>query len=1155
MAEFDADSPEDKLVQEAEELMRQRRFLDAASRYRDVRRHSPTDLWANLGYVSALECAGNVAEAEQALEEATGSHRSSAPLHRFRHLFFVRREDLRRAALSQAALQLEVVEEGPEDQLADLYFNQGRYHEARAELERLLRDPQMAVRDDHELRASIIARIGACLRQSGEHEPARERLSESLALEPGNHWTLSELAEVERALGNTAQARRRYRESLEVNPSDQWTRGHLAQLESEDGNLGAAIALYEEIIAAEPKAAWAKVELAQALGESDGERARALCEAALDDDPAYPWAHAQLGNLARRAGHLDEARKRFENAAAASPGATWILHEQADICRHLGRLEEAYAHLERAKGLNPYDAVTYGYFADLLRHEGKQAAAVGYLEKAVEFDENYTWAWRELAELRALAGRHDEAERAYRRALALEPEEAINDGLKAFLLRCRGRRDAAMPYLERAVETQSDYLWAWREQIDHHLAAGRPAAAEAAARRGLAALAEAPPLLALLAEALRRQGRRAEAAEVATKAIAAAGDTGTLWAIQAEIAAEEDDLPTAQRCAARAVELDGAPEYHALHARILLALGRDDEADQAITTLLVPPQPILPAFELSAALAERRQQPEVARGWCERGLAAFPHEPRLLLRRARLAMQAASGAEAKAAAVAPLAVLFERAAGERVPWRDLAQLYASAGQGLPARRAAHLQLAAAHAASEEPSASDSARGEQARAWLAVAETELALGNPGDAFQALGQSLARDGAAVPAHILGAVLAEQRGDLASAAAHLEHIDRQLRAGGPAQAGSAHAGLLARQLAALYERQGRLADAEALWRRLVSEPGGAQPAPALHRAEFATFLLRQGRLAEAEPLAGEILPGLLAGRAAQAVETQHLLRDLTLRRASRPGGGRDSLRAACAGLAAHDDQLSTSNRLLLVQLALVCEDHATARHQLDRAVAAEPGNRAVGLLRVRLHLATRDAAAGERLARELWEQARGDQEAAALHAECLAERGSFAAALAVLDDPALPARPLQERGLLAAFIALEAHGVPACLARLGRLAPPDAATPLVRVLAAAWPELWPGLAVQPAGRDDLFSLPAFPQAALRLAAALGAQGRAALAAEQLLLTAETLAGRGEAQAARRLRRAAVPRLLASGARRRALRTAWLARAYPMLLRCLWP
>nr|MBA3687194.1 tetratricopeptide repeat protein [Planctomycetota bacterium] len=387
MSEFDGDGPEDKLLQEAEELMRQKRFQDAASRYRNLRQYSPTDLWASLGYASALELAGKVSEAEQILEEAALSHHRSAPLHRFRRLFFERREDPGEAATSVAALHAAALEEGPEDQLADLYFNQGRYHEALAELERLVRDGELG---ENELRASVLARIGACLRQNSDFDGARLRLEEAIDLDSTNHWILSELAEVERALGDIPAARRRYQEALEANPEDHWCRGHLAQMECEDSNIDRGVELYREILVAMPKAAWAKVELAQVLTERDPGESAKLCAAALDDDPTYPWAHAQLGNLARRAGDLDQAREHYRQALSGSSSAAWILHELADICRHLGRMQEAYTHLEHARGTDPYDATTYGYFADLLRHEGKHGSSMANLEKAVELDGAYT---------------------------------------------------------------------------------------------------------------------------------------------------------------------------------------------------------------------------------------------------------------------------------------------------------------------------------------------------------------------------------------------------------------------------------------------------------------------------------------------------------------------------------------------------------------------------------------------------------------------------------------------------------------------------------------------------------------------------------------------------------------------------------------------
>lgn len=1131
MPPFDPDQPEDRLLHEAEELMRQRRFQDAVTRYQDLCHQSPTDLWANLGYVSALECAGNVAEAEQALEEATAGHRRSAPLHRFRHLFFVRREDLRRAAVSQEALSFDIPDEGPEDQLADLYFNQGRYHEARGELERLLRDGVLDRDDRADLKASVVARVGACLRQSGEFEPARERLVEALALEPGNHWTLSELAECERALGNTVQARRRYREALEANGEDHWTRGHLAQLECEDGNLDEAIKLYEQILAVEPKAAWAKVELAQVVADNDRERSTQLLASALEDDPNYPWAHAQLGNLARRAGRLDEARLHYQRAAAAAPSATWVLHEQADVCRQLGRMQEAYTHLEHARALNPYDAVTFGYFADLLRHEGKHREALANLEKAVEIDPAYTWAWREQAELKALAARHDDAETAYKKACDLEPGEAINDGLKAFLLRCQGRRDAAIPYLERAVELQKDYLWAWREHIDHCFAAGRLDQAETVARQALVALPDTPPLLALLAEALRKQGRRKEAAETAAKALALVADAPQLWAIQAEIFAEDGDLVSALTSAKRAAELDRGAEYQALHAHLLIANSQDRQADSIVTGLLAATQPVLAAYELAATLAERRDQREQAIRWCSQALdGAFTDEPRLLVRRARLQLVGldVAGEPAQAATiVAPLRPLFERSG---VPWRELAQVLATARQPVLARRAAHQHLLA------------TGPGDQSRAWMVLAELELSLGHPTDSQQALDQALRLDPQSMPALILAAVLSEQRGDLAQAIIHLEQLDRIIASNDPgAEAGSNEA-VLHRQLAVLYERASRHGDAEAMWSRIIAD----HPTNLTHQAERCCFLLRRGRGGEAQAAATELLPALVE-RHATASETQRLLKDLAIHAATNNGG-----RAGIAVLEAVDGQLSITNRLLLAQLAMLVEARDVAVRQLDLVEQAEPANRAARLQRIRLLAQTRTYDRALLLAKALWSEDEDDQEAATLYAECLAVGGRSDEALELLDRVTARVTPTTDCGLVSALLALDVHGESACLTRLGRLTPPTARPPVARVLVAAWPDAWAKPdATQIATRDDLQVLPPFPRLALRLAVALGRSGRSDLASALLLQVAR----RVSPDEARRLRAAAVPHLIRSDQRRFAWSMAFASRSFLALLRCLLP
>ena len=82
MAGFD-DSSEDRLTNEAEELMRQGRYQDAVGLYEELCKLAPSDVMARLAYASALECAGNVSDAERVVSETAHTHRDNANVHRF----------------------------------------------------------------------------------------------------------------------------------------------------------------------------------------------------------------------------------------------------------------------------------------------------------------------------------------------------------------------------------------------------------------------------------------------------------------------------------------------------------------------------------------------------------------------------------------------------------------------------------------------------------------------------------------------------------------------------------------------------------------------------------------------------------------------------------------------------------------------------------------------------------------------------------------------------------------------------------------------------------------------------------------------------------------------------------------------------------------
>ena len=151
----DFESGNERLQGQAEDLMRQGRFPDAVKRYQDLRQQSPDNVWVHIGLASALECAGETQHADQILDEAAQMHRRHRSLHRFRQLFYIRREDYlasRRAKESLIACSelsdLTDITAGAQTPITKIIqinlqtcsLIKGRYHEAVSELELLLNE-------------------------------------------------------------------------------------------------------------------------------------------------------------------------------------------------------------------------------------------------------------------------------------------------------------------------------------------------------------------------------------------------------------------------------------------------------------------------------------------------------------------------------------------------------------------------------------------------------------------------------------------------------------------------------------------------------------------------------------------------------------------------------------------------------------------------------------------------------------------------------------------------------------------------------------------------------------------------------------------------------------------------------------------------------
>ncbi|MFW5828743.1 MAG: tetratricopeptide repeat protein [Planctomycetota bacterium] len=1121
---FDEPADEDRLHQEAEDLMRQGRYQDAVRRYADLRRLVPTDPWAKLGYASALECNGQITEAAQVLEDASTHDRSNRHVMRFCALFYQRREDKFHAQRFQEVLQSfePIFDDDPGDQLAEMYFNQGRYHEANAELQRILREEAP---DDHMMRASVLARVGACLRQNDELEEARSHLRLALDLDATNHWILSELAETERGLDEYESARRYYQEALQLEEQDIWSRARLANLEYEDGNTDQAIALYEQVLEQEPQAIWARVELAQVLTDIDAAHSERLCREAIDQDPTYPWAYAQLAQLARWHGRFEDARTLFQQALSHSPQSLWIMHELADSCRQLGRFQEARTHLEHARNVAPFDPVTHGFYADLLRGEGRNEEAIAYLIKAVELDGTYTWAWRELCELYAITGDHDRAQAAYAQVLELEPGEAINDGLKAFLLRFQDKRDAAVPFLESALVKMPDYFWAWRELCDYHLRRGDFPEAETIARQGLQQLPDNTTLLTMLAESLRQQHKRKEALAVVQQGLHGDSQIAQLWAMKAELVLP-DNRAEALQAAYKSCDFSDSPEYRVLLAQCLIVCGKNDKA-RDLLGLLCNEEPVSPVpFELAAEFSEQDGDKRRALALSDRGLEHFPESIRLRIRQTRLRLDLGYDD-----ALENLTPLIDHPGD--LPWHEITPLFARGGDMTAVRRAAYRHI----------NQCGDDRESAARAWLVLAESLLLNHQQTEAREALRTSLALKPDLVPARLLATMLADQEGEYDRALEHILEVKHLLDAAEDDHDKPLEQAALLQQIANLTERAGKLEEARQHWQHL-QERYGHRPEI---RLELHGFQLRSGQ--EEDGLKG--LEQLLEEHQPQSALFQRALYQLCLLLVQRQRAAQ-----ALERLLAYRSQLQTANLLLAAQCALLCEQFDRCDVLLDSLHDDDRESRELAeRMRVRCLLGRGRTEQALVTSKELFAADPSDEACAQILAEVLIQHGDYRQALRVLTMHSLPQAAGLDRVLLATCLYLELDGEVAAFTWLG--AHRDVANAdhgLARLFASAWPKAW-GRTLPAAGIKDVANVPLLLTCAERIAAGLRENGRDDVAgALWLHLAAEALQD-DRPYSHRICCRRSVAHLLRDGQRKRAFSAAWRGRSPLLWLRCTLP
>jgi tetratricopeptide (TPR) repeat protein len=202
--------------------------------------------------------------------------------------------------------------------------------------------------------------------------------------------------------------------------------------------------------------------------------------------PEVPRVWYNLGLSQRKAGQPDEALASFRRARTLADDHQEAWTEEATLLMASGRWDEAKTALEAALRLAPTDPVVLTNHAVLLLREGKADAAVTDLRTVLDTDPRNVDALYNLGVAERKRERYEAAAEAWYRYLEERPGDAGVLVNMAWLLATNlDRGKDAEDLARRAVAAESDDAYAYDA----------------------------------LAEALSRQGKKAEAVEAALEAV------------------------------------------------------------------------------------------------------------------------------------------------------------------------------------------------------------------------------------------------------------------------------------------------------------------------------------------------------------------------------------------------------------------------------------------------------------------------------------------------------------------------------------------------------------------------------------------------------------------------------------------------------------
>ncbi|MCL1468735.1 tetratricopeptide repeat protein [Argonema galeatum] len=242
--------------------------------------------------------------------------------------------------------------------------------------------------------------------------------------EPNFADAYTNIGEAYRRLGDLEKGREFNQKALKLNPRLQEARLGMALVEQESGNFKAAIGAIQEVIAHKESAIAYFYQGITFYKQGNLKDAQAAFGKAIDLDPNYAEAHANLGLTLNQQGKLPEAIEQTRQALRIHPDLTEAQYNLGVALQAQGQLKEAIAAYKEVIRINPNHAEANYNLGIALRNQGQTSEAIAAYREVIRIDPKSATAHISLGTNLTDEGKLEEAIAELKKGLSLNPEDA-----------------------------------------------------------------------------------------------------------------------------------------------------------------------------------------------------------------------------------------------------------------------------------------------------------------------------------------------------------------------------------------------------------------------------------------------------------------------------------------------------------------------------------------------------------------------------------------------------------------------------------------------------------------------------------------------------------------------------------------------------------